>query len=54
MRIVIRTSLSHQFYLCKVQGYIFYQVFFNFTNSLLGKHVNQFWLPHKGRLDMWF
>ena len=28
----------------------FYQAFLNFTNSLWGKYVNQFWLPHKGRL----
>ena len=33
----------------KVQSYIFYQAFLNFTNSLWEKYVNQFWLPHKGR-----
>ena len=28
MRIEIRTVLPHQFYLCKVQSYIFYKHFF--------------------------
>ena len=31
--------------------YIFYPAFINFTNSLWGKYVNQFWLPPKGRIS---
>ena len=34
---------------CKVQTCIFNEAFLKFTNSLWGKYVNQFWLPHEGR-----
>ena len=40
MRIGIRTLRLLQFYLRKVQSYISYQLFYNFTNSLGGKYVN--------------
>ena len=50
MRIQILTLLQHQFYLCKVQSYIFYQAFLNFTNSLWRKYVNKIWPLHRGRL----
>ena len=32
---------------------LFYQIFINFTNSLGGKYVNQFWIFHK-KFDMRF
>ena len=51
MRIGIRTLLPHQFYLCNVQSYMFYEAFLNFTNSLWRKYVNQSWLLHK---DFWY
>ena len=52
IRIGIRQSLTHSFYLCKVKNYIFYKTFFNFTNSLRGKYqfIN-FSLSHK---DFWY
>ena len=35
----IRTLLPHQFYLCNVQSYIFYEAFLYFTNSLRRNYV---------------
>ena len=39
MRIGILTVLFHQFYLFKVQSYIFYQAFLNFTNLFFMRRV---------------
>ena len=47
MRIGIRTLLPHQFYLCIVQYYVFYQAFLNLTYSVWRKYINQSWPPHK-------
>ena len=48
-RFGIRTLIFHQFHLCKVWIYIFYQAFLNFV---WGKYVNQFWLPYKKWLSI--
>ena len=51
MRFGIRTFLPHQFYLCNVQSYIFYQAFLDFFYSLIwGKYINKSWLLYKRRL----